>query len=88
MRLSTRHLLAQRAIALMAFLVFMGALKLWPVPLLKELPDWVGLAAFAIFSAVLLSGLGLGPWGRFVNKLAALEDASYRKSLQPKPPWQ
>jgi hypothetical protein len=88
MRLSTKHLLAQRVIALMAFLVIIGALKIWPIPLLEELPCWVGLLAFAIFAGVIVSSIGFGPWGHYVNKLAVLEDEQYRESLKPKQPWQ
>ena len=88
MKLSTKHLCAQRVLALIAFLVFIGALKIWPIPFVSMLPNWVGLVGLAVLFAAILSSLGIGPWGRVVNRLLTQEDKAYRASSEPTPPWQ
>ena len=88
MKRSTMHLVAQRVLAAIAFAVFIGALKVWPIPYLALLPDWVGLLGLAFLFVAVLSGLGFGPWGRIVNALTAAEDKAYRDSLVTTQPWQ
>jgi hypothetical protein len=86
MKRSTTHLVAQRILALIAFVLFIGALKIWPIAYLGAMPDWVGQVGLALLFVAVLSGLGFGPWGRLVNALTTAEDKAYRESLGPKQP--
>jgi hypothetical protein len=88
MKRSTKHLIAQRVVALLAFVVFIGALKIWPFPLVSEWPNWVGLLALAVLFAAILSALGIGPWGRAVKASLTQENQMYHASLEPHQPWQ
>lgn len=78
MKPSTKHQIAQRVLALVAFLVFVGALKIWRIPFLETLPDWVGLVGLAAMFIAVLSALGFGPWGRTVTRLISAEDKAFR----------
>jgi hypothetical protein len=88
MKRSTKHLIAQRVVALLAFVVFIGALKIWPIPFVSEWPNWVGLLGLAVLFAAILSGFGIGPWGRAVKVFLTQEDGASRASLEPNHPWQ
>ena len=87
MKNSTKHMLAQRLIGLVAILIFLGATNIWPIPILNLLPDWVGLVSLFILLVVIVSGLGFGPWGRAVGKMIVEESKEYRDSLKPDQPW-
>lgn len=63
----------QRLVALVAFVIFIGALKIWHIPVVSQWPDWVGLLGFTLLVAAVLSSLGFGPWGRTVKQLLAQE---------------
>jgi len=83
MKRSTAHLIIQRVVALLAFIVFVGALKVWSIPLVSEWPDWVGLLGFVVLAVAILSSLGFGPWGRAVKRLLAEEHEVHQASSQP-----
>jgi hypothetical protein len=52
------------------------------IPPVLQLLGWLML-----FIAV-LSGTGIGPWGRYYSSLVVSDRASYLKTLEPKQPWQ
>jgi len=73
----------QRLVALVAFVIFIGALKVWPIPVVSDWPDWVGLLGFMFLVAAILSSLGFGPWGHTVKQLLAQERGVRRASSEP-----
>jgi hypothetical protein len=79
MKISTRHMLAQRLIGLVAVILFLGATDLWPIPLVGLLPVWMGYPGLVILFAIIISGLGFGPWGRIVTRHVVTEDRKYRE---------
>ena len=87
MKNSTKHMLAQRLIGFVAVLIFLGATKIWPIPGLHLLPDWVGLIGLFVLFGVIISGLGLGPWGKAVNNMLIKENEEYQNGLKPNQPW-
>lgn len=85
MRRSTKHAIAQRLLALVGFTIFAAPIwfrELDCVPLVIPLLGWL-ILTFAILSAT-----GIGPWGRYYSALVVADHDAYRKSLEPKQPWQ
>jgi hypothetical protein len=86
MKTSTKHALAQRLLAALGLALFLG--PVWRIPYLESVPSWLLLTGFAILFFSILSAFGIGPWGRALNRACAIEDPEYRRSLEPKCPWQ
>jgi len=86
MKQSTKHLILQRLIGLLAVIVFLGATKIWEIPYVNSLPEWVGIFSLVVLFVVMLSGMGMGPWGQAVNKMIIREQHEYRSSLKPAQP--
>ena len=71
MRPSTKHAIAQRSVALLGFLLFMG--PTWDIPIARHAPAWGGLLGLGILFFSILSATGVGPWGKRYKKLYLAE---------------
>ena len=85
MKLSTKHAVAQRILALVGFALFI--VPIW-VNELGFYPPALLFIGFAILLFAILSGSGVGPWGRYYSSLVVSENEALLKSLEPKQPWQ
>lgn len=85
MKRSTRHAIAQRLLSLLGVALFAG--PLWVQQLSFIAPVFQMLGLLLLIFAV-LSGLGLGPWGRYYSAHVVSEHEAYLKKLEPKQPWQ
>lgn len=85
MKLSTKHAIAQRILALVGFALFI--VPNW----FQELsfnPPVLLFIGFAVLLFAILSASGVGPWGRYYSSLVVSENEALLKSLEPKQPWQ
>jgi hypothetical protein len=82
---STGHAIAQRLVGLLGITLFAG--PLW-VQQLSCIAPTFQMLGFLLLIFALLSGWGIGPWGRHYSGLVVAEYDAYLKSLEPKQPWQ
>ncbi len=85
MKKSTKHGLAMRFLALLGVSPMISpyfGVDLYSVP--------IGIVIFCMLVAsfAVISGFGIGPWGRYYNSLIVKEDEEYRTTLITKQPWE
>jgi hypothetical protein len=85
MRQSTKHAIAQRLLALVGFVLFVG--PIW-VPEFHSISGAVLVTGFVLLCFAIVSGMGIGPWGRYYSSLYVAENDATLISLEPKQPWQ
>ncbi len=67
MKASTKHGLLQRLLALFGVMLAIG--PYWGLPYFGSTPTWTSLLGFVLTFVGVLSGIGVGPWGKHFAKL-------------------
>ena len=86
MRSSTKHAIAQRLLALLGFMFFVGPMLFQGLGFLDS-PIFL-LLGWIMFIIGIVSAWGVGPWGRYFERQYLAEHDAYLQTLEPKQPWQ
>lgn len=85
MKNSTRHAILQRLLGLSGLALFAGPLWLKQLGCIAPI---LQMSGFLLLGFAILSGWGIGPWGRHYSRLVVSEHEAYLKLLEPRQPWQ